>query len=72
MPKAGYLGTSNQFTFGMYNREKYTPLADWVCPSCNKNAAGPSVEARAITGLLIMGAVTVATFTWFVAGWGVI
>ena len=29
--QAGYLGTYDQFTFGMYSPQPYTPMADYVC-----------------------------------------
>ena len=31
-PKAGYLGVADQFTFGMYTAQPYTPLANGTAP----------------------------------------
>lgn len=62
-PQAGYLGTYNQFTFGMYTPQPYTPIADWVCATCN--GAMTSVEKQTYGFLFGMAAVTVVSFTWF-------
>ncbi|KAF2135120.1 uncharacterized protein K452DRAFT_239924 [Aplosporella prunicola CBS 121167] len=67
---AGYLGVSNTFRFGMYNPQPYTPRAQWSCPSCN--AAFSTFERQTMGFLVGTFAITVATFTWFVVGFGVI
>lgn len=66
---AGYLGTYEQFTFGMYTPQPYTPIADWVCATCN--GAMTSMERQTIGFLLGMMAITITTFTLFAGGWGV-
>jgi len=69
-PEAGYLGTFQQFTFGMYSPQPYTPLASgWSCASCS--AAVSDTDKRAIGFALAMCVVTVLSFTWFVTGLGV-
>jgi len=65
----GYLGTFNQFQFGMYTPQPYTPLASgWQCASCS--AAPSDMDRRAIGFALSMCLVTVFSFTWFVTGFG--
>ncbi|KAI5360969.1 hypothetical protein Slin14017_G091440 [Septoria linicola] len=61
-PQAGYLGTYNQFTFGMYSPQAYTPMADYVCATCN---GATSLEKQTWLALLGMVSVTVITFGWF-------
>lgn len=61
--KAGYLGTWNQFTFGMYEPQKYTPMADYVCATCN---SGVSLMEKQTYGFMAaMIGVTLFTFGWF-------
>ncbi|KAL1635013.1 hypothetical protein SLS58_010465 [Diplodia intermedia] len=67
---AGYLGVSNTFTFGMYRPQEYVPRQDWTCPGCS--AAGVSVEQQTMRFLFGTFAITVATFSWFVIGFGII
>ena len=62
-PQAGYLGTWEQFTFGMYIPQPYTPLADYVCATCN--GAWGSAEKQAMGFLLAMAGATVLGFGWF-------
>lgn len=62
-PKAGYLGTYNQFTFGMYSPQPYTPMSDWVCATCN--SALTLAERQTMWALFAMAGVTVLSFGWF-------
>ncbi|KAM0800027.1 hypothetical protein BDR22DRAFT_275540 [Usnea florida] len=63
---AGKLGVSDDFTFGMYIPQKYTPLADWTCAVCS--AALSDTERQALKFMFGMCIVTVLSFTWFVSG----
>lgn len=65
-PVAGYLGTFEGFTFGMYTPQPYTPLSSWNCATCS--AALSETERRALGFALSMSVITVLTFTWFVTG----
>ncbi|CCF35253.1 hypothetical protein CH063_07075 [Colletotrichum higginsianum] len=65
---AGYLGVSNSFKFGMYLPQEYKPLNEWNCAVCK--SAAPSLNSKAIGMAVGMSMVTVASFTWFVAGLG--
>ncbi|KAK6210160.1 hypothetical protein QIS74_11744 [Colletotrichum tabaci] len=65
---AGYLGVSNSFKFGMYLPQEYKPLNEWNCAVCK--SAAPSLNSKAIGMAMGMSMVTVASFTWFVAGLG--
>ncbi|KAK2014698.1 hypothetical protein LZ32DRAFT_185995 [Colletotrichum eremochloae] len=64
----GYLGVSNTFKFGMYLPQAYTPLSEWNCAVCK--SAAPSLNNKAVGMAVSMSMVTVASFTWFVAGLG--
>lgn len=61
--KAGYLGTWNQFTFGMYEPQKYTPMADYVCATCS--SAMSLMEKQTYGFMVAMIGVTLFTFGWF-------
>lgn len=63
---AGKLGVSDDFTFGMYIPQKYTPLSDWTCAVCS--AALSDTERQALKFMFGMCIVTVLSFTWFVGG----
>ncbi|CAF9925913.1 MAG: hypothetical protein ALECFALPRED_003249 [Alectoria fallacina] len=63
---AGKLGVSDDFTFGMYIPQMYTPLADWTCAVCS--AALSDTERQALKFMFGMCIVTVLSFTWFVSG----
>ncbi|KAE9567675.1 hypothetical protein CGCF415_v011304 [Colletotrichum fructicola] len=65
---AGYLGVSNALTFGMYQPQAYTPLSDFNCPTCD--SAASALNSKAISMAVGMSIITVASFTWFVAGLG--
>jgi hypothetical protein len=66
----GYLAVYDQYTFGMYTPQPYTPLADWKCATCS--GALSDMERRALGGMLGMCIITVLSFSWFVGGLGVI
>jgi len=68
VPSAGYLGTFNQFRFGMYKSQDYQPLDQWNCATCNTNAAVPGLDKRAVGLAVSMSLVTLLSFTWFVTG----
>jgi hypothetical protein len=61
-PRAGYLAVFDQFTFGMYTPQPYTPIADFQCATCNGASA---MERQTWKFLLGMVAVTVLSFGWF-------
>lgn len=61
--QAGYLATYEQFTFGMYVPQPYTPIADWVCATCS--GAMSLGEKQTMGFMLGMATVTVLSFTWF-------
>lgn len=62
-PQAGYLGVYDQFTFGMYTPQPYTPMADFVCATCN--SANSMMDRHTWKFLLGMAAMTVLSFGWF-------
>lgn len=64
--EAGYLAPYNGFEFGLYAPGTPTPLNEWHCATCS--AALGSSERRAIGTVVVMCALTVLSFTWFVAG----
>lgn len=63
MPQAGYLGTFDQYTFGMYTPQPYTPIEDYVCATCN--GAMSSMVTHTLGFMLGMCIVTVLSFSWF-------
>ncbi|KAF7508825.1 hypothetical protein GJ744_008702 [Endocarpon pusillum] len=67
--KAGYLGVSDQYTFGMYVPQPYTPLNEFKCATCS--AALSAHERQALGFVLGMSAITILSFTWFAGGFGV-
>ncbi|KAF2235498.1 hypothetical protein EV356DRAFT_514310 [Viridothelium virens] len=67
---AGYLGTYEQFTFGMYSPQAYTPLDQYSCATCKVNAALTTTERQTLAVLLATGAITVLSFSWFATGFG--
>ncbi|KAF2398288.1 hypothetical protein EJ06DRAFT_97814 [Trichodelitschia bisporula] len=69
IPRAGYLAVFNQFTFGMYTPQPYTPLSEFNCPTCS--GAMSSMERQLLGFLFSMAAITVVSFTWFAGGFGV-
>jgi hypothetical protein len=85
-PQAGYLGVSDQYTFGMYVRQPYTPLngkIDAPIPhhqvlteiaefKCATCSAALSAHERQALGLVLgMSAITILSFSFFAGGFGV-
>jgi hypothetical protein len=68
--QAGYLAVYDQYTFGMYTPQAYTPLGEFKCATCS--GALSDMERRALGMVLGMSVITVLSFTWFVGGLGVI
>lgn len=68
--QAGYLAVYNQYTFGMYTPQAYTPLGEFKCATCS--GALSDVERRALGMVVGMSILTVLSFTWFVGGTGII
>lgn len=66
--RPGYLGVYSGFKFGMYKGKDYTPLNEWNCATCESAASG--LDNKAVGMAVGMSIVTVASFTWFVAGLG--
>lgn len=66
---AGQLGPASH-TFGMYIRQSYTPLNEYVCVTCS--AAVSDMERQAFGFMLAMAAITVTTFTIFAGGIGLL
>ncbi|MCJ1410783.1 hypothetical protein MMC19_004869 [Ptychographa xylographoides] len=67
--QAGYLGTYDSFTFGMYVPQPYTPLNDFVCATCS--GALSDLERQTLKFLFGTGFLTILSFTWFAGGCGV-
>ena len=67
--QAGYLGTYNQFTFGMYLPQPYTDLDQYTCATCS--GALSDLDRHALKFVFAMCAVTILSFTWFAGGLGV-
>ncbi|KIV83196.1 hypothetical protein PV11_05246 [Exophiala sideris] len=65
---AGYLAAYDQYIFGMYTGQPYTPLNEFKCATCS--GALSMHEKQAIGVLLMTAAVTVMSFTWFAHGFG--
>jgi hypothetical protein len=69
IPQAGYLAVQEQFQFGMYSPQPYTPLNEFKCATCG---AAVSAHERQAFGLLLgMSVITFLSFTWFASGFGV-
>lgn len=66
---AGRLGSQNQFSFGMYVPQAYTPLNEYKCATCN--GALPELDGHAVRFAMGMVTLTVLSFTWFAGGYGV-
>lgn len=62
-PQAGYLGVVNQFTFGMYTPQPYTPLNEFKCVTCND--AMTLVEKQTLLALVGMASLATISFGWF-------
>jgi len=67
-PRPGYLGVYDQFTFGMYTPQPYTPLNEFKCATCS--GALSDMERQALGFMFGMGAITILSFTWFAGGFG--
>lgn len=67
--QAGYLAVYDQFTFGMYTPQPYTPLADYVCATCS--GAMSTMERQTLGFLFGMAGIAIASFTIFAGGAGV-
>ncbi|KAL8916850.1 MAG: hypothetical protein Q9208_008307 [Pyrenodesmia sp. 3 TL-2023] len=67
--QAGRLGTYDQFAFGMYKPQAYTPLSEgWKCATCS--GAMSSTDLHALKFMLGMCIITTLSFTWFAGGFG--
>ncbi|CAO1598478.1 hypothetical protein XANCAGTX0491_002244 [Xanthoria calcicola] len=67
IPQAGHLGSYNQFQFGMYTPQPYTPLSEgWECATCS--GALSAMDQQALKFMLGMCMITVLSFTWFAGG----
>lgn len=66
-PQAGYLGTYDQFYFGMYYGQQYenNQALKWVCATCNGNGAMGSMGQVTLGFVFGMAALTVVSFGWF-------
>jgi len=64
--QAGYLGLVNQFTFGMYTPQPYTPWAEFNCPTCSAGIS--SMEKQTLGFLFAMTSITIMSFTYFATG----
>jgi len=69
VPSAGYLGAYQQYVFGMYTGQPYTPLNDFKCATCS--GAFSIHEKQAMGVVLTAAAITIMSFTWFASGFGV-
>ncbi|KAI9793067.1 MAG: hypothetical protein M1816_000965 [Peltula sp. TS41687] len=68
-PSPGYLGSYDQFTFGMYSPKPYTPAPAYQCASCSGAASQhANLERQALGFMFGMVVITVTSFTWFVSG----
>ncbi|KXX79007.1 hypothetical protein MMYC01_204314 [Madurella mycetomatis] len=68
-PEPGYLAPFSGFIFGLYEGQPYEDTNDgWQCASCSGAMGG--MDDRAVGAAVVMSALTVLSFTWFVAGFG--
>lgn len=67
---AGDLAAFNQFRFGMYTGQPYTPLNEFKCSTCN--AALSLHEQQALGVIGVTAVVTILSFTWFANGAGLL
>lgn len=68
-PEPGYLAPFSGFMFGLYQPQPYHDTNDgWQCASCS--GAMPGLDNRAVGVAVVMSALTVFSFTWFVVGIG--
>lgn len=66
----GLLAVFNQYTFGMYSPQPYTPLGDFKCVTCN--GALSDNERNALAVVIGTSIITFLSFTYFVRDFGVI
>lgn len=66
--QAGYLAPQDTYTFGMYIPQSATPLADYVCATCNGAGTLERQTWGFLAGMVVM---TVLSFTWFAGAAGV-
>jgi hypothetical protein len=69
-PRAGYLGTFNQFTFGMYTPQPYVNWTDFQCANCVKNGALSQSEQMTLKVLLFTSGTTIASLLYFAHNFG--
>ncbi|PGH16678.1 hypothetical protein AJ79_01550 [Helicocarpus griseus UAMH5409] len=69
VPEPGHLGSFNQYRFGMYHPQDYTPRTESTCATCS--AAMSDMERQALKVMFGTAMITVLSFTWFVTGIGV-
>ncbi|EXJ61189.1 uncharacterized protein A1O5_11981 [Cladophialophora psammophila CBS 110553] len=69
VPSAGFLAAFEQYVFGMYTPQAYTPLNEFKCATCN--GAFSIHEKQALGVILTTSAITILSFTWFARGFGV-
>lgn len=68
VPKAGYLGSYNQYVFGMYTPQPYVPLNQFRCATCSGALSSHERQALGVLGFTAL--VTILSFTWFANGFG--
>lgn len=71
-PRAGYLGTSNNHIFGMYEPQEYVPWKDFKCANCNPNAGLSAFESLTLRALLITCGTTFGSLLYFAYSFGVL
>ncbi|OCT48392.1 hypothetical protein CLCR_04276 [Cladophialophora carrionii] len=69
VPSAGFLAAYQQYIFGMYTPQAYTPLNEFKCATCS--GALSVHEKQALGVILTASAITVMSFAWFANGFGV-
>lgn len=69
--EAGYLAPFNQYSFGMYLKQKYSDYNDdYHCATCLSGGLS-HLERMTLTTVLGVSIITVLSFTWFVGGLGI-
>ncbi|EXJ54419.1 hypothetical protein A1O7_09758 [Cladophialophora yegresii CBS 114405] len=69
VPSAGFLAAYQQYIFGMYTPQAYTPLNEFRCATCS--GALSVHEKQALGVILTASAITFMSFAWFANGFGV-
>ena len=62
-PSPGQLSPYMSYQFGMYLRQPYTPLTDFVCATCS--GAVSEMERQTLKFVFAMSAITILSFAWF-------